>query len=91
MVGDLTFAEAKTQSLYGPISCRWERKAESLQLDVAIPVNSTATVYVPAADINNVTEGGGAVAQAKGGRFLRMEGPWAALEAQSGEYRFVVK
>ncbi len=91
VVGDLTFAEAKTQSLYGPISCRWERKGGSIQVDMAIPVNSTATVYVPASDINNVTEGGSAVALAKGVRLLRMEGSCAVLEVQSGEYRFVAK
>ena len=91
VVGDLTFAEASTQSLYGTISCRWEKRAGSLQVDVAIPVNSTATVYVPAMDINHVTEGNIAVAQAKGVRFLRMEGAYAVFEVQSGVYRFVAK
>ncbi len=91
VVGDLTFAEAKTRSLYGPISCRWEKRAGSLQVDVAIPVNSTATVYVPAMEINHVTEGNIAVAQAKGVRFLRMEGAYAVFEVQSGVYRFVAK
>ena len=92
VVGDLTFAEARTQSLYGTISCRWEKmKQGSIRMDVAIPVNSTATLHVPATEVNNVTEGGVAATRAKGVKFLRMEGNCAVFEVQSGEYRLVAK
>ena len=70
LVGDLTFAEAQTESLYGTISSRWERKGGTVQMDMAIPVNSTATIYVPATDVKNVTEGGVAISPAKGVKFL---------------------
>jgi alpha-L-rhamnosidase len=91
MAGDLTFAEAETESLYGKISCRWEKKGDSIQMHVAIPVNSTATVYVPATDVKHVTESGVAATNADGVKFLRMEGPCAVFEVQSGAFRFVAK
>ena len=60
-------------------------------MNIAIPVNSTATVYVPATDIKNVTEGGIAISRANGVRFLKMEAPNAVLQVQSGVYQFVSK
>jgi alpha-L-rhamnosidase len=91
LVGNLTFAEARTESSYGTILCRWEKKAGIIKMDIAVPVNSTATVYVPATDIKNVTESGIAIARANGVRFLKMEAPNAVLEVQSGVYQFVSK
>ncbi len=89
--GDLTFAEADTESLYGPIVSRWEKKEGGFSMNVTIPVNSTATVYVPATDIKNVTEGGAAVSLAPGVTFLRMEGGAAVFQVESGIYQFASK
>jgi alpha-L-rhamnosidase len=89
LVGNLTFAEARTQSLYGTISSRWEKNGGLIQMNIAIPVNSTATVYVPARDVKGVTESGVAIPLAKGVMFLRMEGPCAVFQVQSGTYQFV--
>ncbi len=91
LVGNLTFAEAQTESLYGTILSRWEKKGGIIQMNIAIPVNSTATVYVPATGVKNVTESGVAISEAKGVRFLKMEGSNAVLEVQSGVYQFVSK
>jgi alpha-L-rhamnosidase len=91
VVGDLTYAEATTESLYGTIASRWERKDGALHLNIAIPVNSTATVYVPATSEKNVTEGGRAAARAMGVKFLRMDGPCAVFAVESGNYEFAAK
>ena len=89
LVGDLTFAEARTESLYGPISSRWEKKDGAVQLAVTIPANSSAIVEVPATDAGNVTEGATAAAQAPGVEFLKMDGAYASFRVQSGVYQFV--
>ena len=91
LAGDLTFAEAKTESLYGAILSRWEKKGGGIQMNIAVPVNSTATVYVPAMELNSVTESGVAIPRAKGVQFLKMEGLHAVFEVQSGVYQFVSK
>lgn len=57
-------------------------------MDVTIPVNTTATVYVPAKDAGGVTGSGKPAVNAKGVKFLRMENGAAVYEVGSGTYRF---
>ncbi len=42
-------------------------------LEVVVPVNTTATVVIPAADISSVTESGNPVQQAADVKFLKLE------------------
>ena len=60
-------------------------------LNVTIPANTTATVYVPAGDIESVTESGQPAAKAETVSFLRMEDGKAVFAVGSGDYRFVSK
>jgi len=55
---------------------------------VAIPANTTATVFVPARSADAVTEGGRPAAQGRGVKFLRQENGLAVFEIDSGEYEF---
>jgi alpha-L-rhamnosidase len=59
-----------------------------LMLDVTIPANTTATVFVPAKDASAVTESGKPVTKAEGVKFLRMENGAAVYAVGSGTYRF---
>jgi alpha-L-rhamnosidase len=88
LVGDLTFAEARTESLYGKIVCRWEKRNGRIQLDISVPPNSAATVFVPAKDAAGVTEGGQPAAKAEGVKFLRIEDRAAVFAVGSGQYQF---
>jgi alpha-L-rhamnosidase len=88
LVGDLTFAEASTDSLYGTIVSRWERKDGLVRMNVTIPVNSAAIVYVPSTDVKNVTESGIPVTSATGVKFLKMEDSHAVFQVHSGVYQF---
>ncbi len=45
--GDLTWAKAGFDSIQGPISSSWKLQDGKTSLDVTIPVNTTATIYVP--------------------------------------------
>ena len=57
-------------------------------MEVTIPANATATVYVPARDGAAVTEGGNTIDKTKGVKFLRMENSAAVYAVDSGTYRF---
>jgi alpha-L-rhamnosidase len=72
----------------------------AFSLNVTIPANSTAEVFIPASKADEVSEGGnlllppGSAAQASatkaiGIKFLRMESGRAVCEVGSGDYRFV--
>ena len=47
-VGDITSAKASYHSPYGLIVSDWKKKANNFELNVEIPVNTTASVYLPA-------------------------------------------
>ena len=57
-------------------------------MEVTIPPNTTATVYVPAKDAASVTESGKPAVNAIGVKFLRMENSAAVYAVGSGVYRF---
>lgn len=46
-VGDVTHAKASYHSVYGLITSSWEKKGNSFQLNVTIPANTTAEIYLP--------------------------------------------
>jgi len=88
-VGDLSFVKASHVSMYGKIGCQWRRDGNHLHLDVVIPPNTTATVWVPTKGAASVTESGKSAAYSKDVKFVRMEGGAALYEVPSGEYKFV--
>jgi len=79
---------ARFDSIRGPIASSWKIEGEHFRLNVTIPANSTATVYVPAREAGDVSEGGQPIAHAKGVKFLRLEHGRAVLEVGSGRYAF---
>ncbi|NOY59808.1 MAG: family 78 glycoside hydrolase catalytic domain [Calditrichaeota bacterium] len=88
--GDLTFVNADYRSVYGVISSQWKLKKDDLYLNVTIPPNTTATVYVPAIDSTSV--------RAKTSRnnqenvsFVNMQNNAAVYEIGSGRYEFISK
>jgi alpha-L-rhamnosidase len=87
-VGDLTFVRASHRSLYGPIVSDWKIDGGAFRWTVAVPANTTATVYVPAKDVNSVTEGDKPIGQAEGVRLLRMDAGAAVFSVGSGTYAF---
>ncbi|ATC63953.1 alpha-L-rhamnosidase [Nibricoccus aquaticus] len=87
-VPDLGWVKASYDSIHGPISVRWEQKGAQFSLDVSVPANATATVFVPARDGADVFEGGKAAADRPGVKFLRREGDHALYQVESGSYAF---
>jgi len=87
-VGDLTWVEASYDSVRGPIAVRWERAGGRFALRVAIPADTTATVFLPTRDAAAVTEGGAPAASRPGVTFLRREGDRAVFAVESGTYEF---
>jgi len=88
IVGDLTWVKCGYDSIHGRIVSNWKRDGDKLTMEVTIPINTTATVYVPANDAAGVTESNKPAAKAAGVKFLRMENRAAVYELGSGSYRF---
>jgi len=47
IIGDLDFVECSVNTLRGPAAVNWRRTEGGIELDVTVPWNSTAVVYVP--------------------------------------------
>jgi hypothetical protein len=86
--GKLNWAVVRYESIRGMISVDWKKKDDRLFLNVTVPANTTAKVYVPAASAEGVRESGKPAAKAEWVRFLRMENGAAVYEVASGIYRF---
>jgi hypothetical protein len=93
-VGDLTWARGSYDSVRGTIRCAWQQAHGRFTLEVTVPPNTRATVWMPAESANKVREGGRSLSASRGARFLRQEpGTPAAparvvLEVASGTYQF---
>ena len=87
-LGDLSWVQSHHDSIHGRITSNWRREGGQITMDITIPINTTATVYVPAMDATRVTESGMTAAKADGVRFLRMEKNSAVYAVGSGNYQF---
>lgn len=54
----LTYVRTTYNSVQGLIECRWEKNQGSVKMDVEIPANTRAEVFLPGADISGVRESG---------------------------------
>lgn len=91
LLGDLNYAKAEYNSICGKIVSFWKRKKNNLYLDIQIPVNTTATIYIPAADVANVTESGKNAISSESIEFIEMQENKAVFKIGSGKYSFVSK
>ena len=87
--GKLTWAKVRYESIRGPIASNWVVKGgKVLLLGVTIPANTTATIAIPTAEADVITENGNPLASAESVKVLS-EGPeGVVLSVGSGSYRF---
>lgn len=91
VTGDLTWVKGSYETVSGLITTEWHRNAGRFSLDVTIPANTSATVYVPAGQESDVTESGRPTGRAEGVTFLKTEAGRAVYTIASGHYHFVAK
>ena len=80
----MTAARAEYDSIYGKIVSDWKGTADGpFSLEVTIPANTSATVYVPSAGAHLTEDGNPTAAQSEQGSFV--------IHLGSGSYDFEVK
>ena len=87
----LTMAGADLQTYYGNISSHWKTENNNLMLDVEVPGNTTATVYLPATSADNITESGKLLSSETMIKISVRDERYIELQIGSGVYHFVVK
>jgi len=86
--GTITWARGHYDSIHGRIETSWQINVDRLNLEITIPANTTATVFIPAAGNKDVTESGLPADQAPGVKFIRMSDSAAVYGVGSGTYHF---
>ena len=87
--GDFTSVSASLETYYGTASVSWKTDGNDLVMDVEIPANTRATVYVPAKAVESVRESGTVVSANKDIRVKGLEDNYIVLELGSGKYHFI--
>ena len=85
----ITWVKASYDSINGRIVSNWAIEGNKMTMNVTIPPNTTATVYVSAKDAARVTESGNPADKAPGVKFVKQENGCALYEVGSGTYQFV--
>ena len=86
--GKLTWANTSYRSIRGLIVSDWAIKNGRLKLDVTIPPNTTATVFIPGQDAGDVLESGVVAQNANGVTLLGQQDENVTFAVTSGQYHF---
>jgi alpha-L-rhamnosidase len=85
--GDLTWAKGVYQSIQGPIGSDWKTDSKSFHLQVTIPANTTAEVWIAANANDKITESGKLLKEQKL-EVKKYEDGFAVIFVPSGSYSF---
>ncbi|MBN2377591.1 MAG: glycoside hydrolase family 78 protein [Sedimentisphaerales bacterium] len=86
--GGLTYAQAKLESMYGPIESGWKIDGKTTTLNVQIPPNTSATLRIPSANLKNILEQNTELKSAPGVLKTSQDADTAVITVGSGQYSF---
>ena len=90
MVGDLTWVKSSYQSPYGEIRSDWEKSGTTLKMNVTIPANTSALIYVPVMAGSVIKESGKDISGMEVIQVLGEENGRKVIQVGSGNYSFSV-
>jgi alpha-L-rhamnosidase len=91
MIGDLTWAKASYQSSYGEIRSEWEKSETSVQMNVTIPANTTALIYIPFSSGLAIKESEKDISGVKDIQVIGEENGRKIIRIGSGTYAFSIE
>jgi alpha-L-rhamnosidase len=86
--GDLSYASADLETGYGKLSVHWRIADGKFIMDVEVPANTSASIYVLAATAEHIMENGHPVSVSKEIKVSGKEGNFIVLQTGSGNYHF---
>jgi alpha-L-rhamnosidase len=86
--GGFTYATASLQTYYGKIVSGWKIEQGRLLVDVEIPANTSAEVFVPAESADQILENDQPLSMAKEVQVLGKKDHYIQVKLGSGKYRF---
>ncbi|MBP7497084.1 MAG: glycoside hydrolase family 78 protein [Bacteroidales bacterium] len=89
--GDLSYANAEYNSVYGKIKSSWNISGNELNLNISIPANTNAEVHIPAINKDNISEKAMPISYDKNIKFKEYKNGKAIFFIGSGDYSFKTK
>ena len=86
--GDVTSAKGEYKSIRGSIVSDWKIEGKKFILDLTVPPNTTATVYLPTSKAKDVTIDGKTAAGSQFIKVLGVNNDKAAFAVSSGRFKF---
>jgi alpha-L-rhamnosidase len=86
--GGLTDVSASLQTYYGRISSHWVVSGKQLILEVEVPPNTTATIYVPVVSAEGLTETDKPLSAVKDLKSVKSQNDFVVVEVGAGKYSF---
>jgi alpha-L-rhamnosidase len=90
-VGDVTWTKASYQSPYGSILSSWKKEKGQFSLQVRIPANTTASIYLPVKSNATITVDGQNIKTLHDLKFMGYHAGKAEIKVGSGNYTFIAK
>ena len=91
IIKDLKWVKGSYKSVSGLISSNWKKQKDNFSLNLEIPANSVAIVYIPANEESSVMESSKHAGEAEGIQFIKIENGRAVYRVVSGSYHFISK
>jgi len=88
---DMKYAEGELKTVKGVIKSAWKKENGLIKLNITIPANTTAEVFIPAKEVSSVKEGSKKAAGLKELKYVRQQDNCAVFEVGSGTYQFEAK
>jgi alpha-L-rhamnosidase len=86
--GGISSARCSYDSMYGEVVTAWALLGGRFTLELTVPANVSAVVYIPASEPSEVREGDAVLAEASGVEAIGREGDCVICLVRSGTYRF---
>ena len=91
IVGDITQVTSSYQSPYGMIRSAWKKEKNILGMKIDIPVNTSATIYLPTLNRSSITVDGRPIDNKKDIHYLKSDNGKSLYRIGSGSYHFILK
>lgn len=89
LLNGLNHAEAKTETIRGTVSTKWKIEPDKLILEVEVPFNTSAKIFVPAAENSEITEEDLPVKNSRVIEYQGFSDGYHQLKVNSGSYKFI--
>ncbi|NLC69186.1 MAG: family 78 glycoside hydrolase catalytic domain [Clostridiaceae bacterium] len=85
----LSYVECRHESMYGGIECNWTNSGDKVTIEISVPVNAHATLYLPSSYDGKVMESGESI-EGVFGINACIKGDKLVLTLVSGKYKFEI-